>query len=97
MKEEKRKNFKEKLDEARNRRICYAMKYVIEIKQEYREKYLTEPRFVKIPTWLDEEIRCNSEKLLNLSFPRETWVETWLGLKICPTQSIKTIEEIEEF
>jgi len=94
-KEGKRKNFKEKLDEARNERIYVAMEYMIYKRKTYKEKYRVEPRFIKIPIWLDDDLRNLDEELFRNSMP--TSEKRWLGLIVCTTESITSIEEIEVF
>lgn len=95
MKEEKRKNFKEKIDEARNERIYVATENMIYKRKTYKENYRVEPRFIKIPIWLDDDLRNLDEELFRNSMP--TSEKRWFGLIVCPTESITSIEEIEVF
>ena len=61
---------------------------------EYIKEYDGEPRYLKIPQWIYNVLEINFEKEISENIRGN---RVYRGLKICPTISIETIEEIEVF
>lgn len=66
---------------------------------DYIQKHLEPPNFLKVPFWVYECMKREMVKLttkyIRLDYQKE--VVTYRGLVICPTISIKFIDEIEVF
>ena len=73
-----------------------AVRRIINVKiKEYAVKYNERPHYVKLPVNTYRSLRISSFIYTNpLDVPT---VEMIMGLIVCPTQSIKKIEEIEVF
>ncbi len=67
---------------------------------DFMHKYDERPRFIKVPLWVERTLKDYASELLtnfNYSDLEEKEQFTVLGLKMCGTITIKTIEEIEVF
>ena len=71
------------------------MRHIKKLYWEYEEKYHVRPNHLKIPEYLCLSLRRESGYSV-VDVP-EGYSEYLFGLKICPTTSIQTIEEIEVF
>lgn len=63
--------------------------------KDFREKYYISPKFIKIPLWVFKELQ--EVKSIIIVHKTERTNLTYLGLIVCETVTINTIEEIEVF
>lgn len=63
---------------------------------EYENKYICRPRFIKIPVIYDALLRARSFEVSFNFFEKDAAVK-FCGLQLCPTYAIESIEEIEVF
>ena len=71
----------------------------IDLKAEYISKYHKNPKYIKMPIWCFRELYIASKEMVTYSFPslEENTEPHFIGLRICETESIITIGEIEVF
>lgn len=72
---------------------------VIELQREYIEKYHKKPKYIKMPRWCIYELEKAIQELATYSIPNfdEKTEPHFIGMRICETDSITTIGEIEVF
>ena len=64
---------------------------------EYLDKYLREPKYIKMPLWVVENLKRNMKNISTFSIDYQTERFTYKGFIVCETISIERIEEIEVF
>ena len=64
---------------------------------EYLNKYLREPKYIKIPLWVFDILKRRMKDISTFYIDYQTERFTYKGFIICETISIEKIEEIEVF
>lgn len=65
-----------------------------ELRQQFYEKYHVPPNYIKIPDWINTELK---EERKNIFPDINGGIATFMGLQLCPTVEALSFDDIEVF